>query len=76
MKHRIRIKIESKYNALIFNALRYEEAPSSKIKSYMTGNRLTFEIEAYTIPNLRAACNSFIKWIDMVEKIADKLEGM
>ncbi len=72
--HRIKLEIDSKYNDIIFNSLRHEEAPHSKIKCYMDGKKLVFEFEADSISNLRAACNSFIKWIDMVEKIAEEME--
>ncbi|HDN95526.1 MAG TPA: hypothetical protein ENG71_00470 [Thermoplasmatales archaeon] len=72
--HRIKLEIDSKYNDIIFNSLRHEEAPHSKIKCYMEGKKLIFEFEANSISNLRAACNSFIKWIDMVEKIAEEIE--
>jgi len=72
--HRIIIEIESEINKIIFNALRYEEAPRAKIKFYMKGKKLFLEIEASSISNLRAACNSFIKWIDMVEKISEKFK--
>ena len=69
--HRIRIEIESKNNDIIFNSLRYEEAPRAKINWDKKGKKIFLEIEADSIPNLRAAINSFAKWIDMVEKIVE-----
>ena len=72
--HKFIIEIEGKYNDIIFNALRYEEAPRAKIKCYMKKNKLIFEIETDSISNLRAACNSFLKWIDMVKNIVEKIQ--
>ncbi|HHF56105.1 MAG TPA: hypothetical protein ENL42_04225 [Thermoplasmatales archaeon] len=72
--HRVKIEIESEYGDIIFNSLKYEEAPRAKIKWGREGNKIFIEIEADTISNLRAAINSFAKWIDMVERIAKNME--
>ena len=74
--HSIRIEIEREYGDIIFDALRHEEAPRAKIKWGRKGNKIFIEIEADTIPNLRAAINSFAKWIDMVERIAETIDEM
>ncbi|HHO56985.1 MAG TPA: hypothetical protein ENJ70_00350 [Thermoplasmatales archaeon] len=72
--HRAEIKIKSRFAETIFHALRQEEAPSAKINCRMEGDAVIFEIETESISNLRAALNSFIKWIDMVERVAEKVE--
>ncbi|HEC76649.1 MAG TPA: hypothetical protein ENI33_05280 [Thermoplasmatales archaeon] len=74
--HKIRCEIESEYSKTIFNSLKQEEAPRAKVKFSLEGDKLIFEVEAKSISSLRASSNSFIKWIDMVEKIAEKIEGL
>jgi len=41
----------------------------------MRGNAVIFDIEAESLSNLRAALNSFIKWMDMVEKIGEEMDS-
>lgn len=72
--HKMICEIKSKYSKIIFNSLKIEEAPRAKVKFLLDGDRLIFEIEAESISSLRASANSFIKWIDMVEKIAEKID--
>ena len=72
--HRIRIEIESESGNIIFNSLRYEEAPRAKIKWDKKGKKVFLEIEADSISNLRAAINSFAKWIHMVERIVETMK--
>lgn len=72
--HKIKLEIRSKYNETIYNALRYEEAPKVNVKCYLKNKKLFFEIEANSISNLRAACNAFIKWIDMIERIINEIK--
>ena len=72
--HCARIKIKSRFAETIFHALRQEEAPSAKINCRMEGDAVIFEIETESVSNLRAALNSFIKWMDMVERIGERME--
>ncbi len=74
MKSKIKIEIDSEFNEIIYNALKYEEAPRANIKCYMHNNKLIFEIETNSISNLRAACNSFIKWINMIIEISKDIQ--
>ncbi len=69
--HEAEIKIEKNAN-IIYNALRHEEAPRCRIKFELKGDRLIIKIEAKNISNLRAALNSFLRWIDMIEKLLQK----
>ncbi len=55
---------------LLYNVLKNEEAPRCKIKFSLSDGKLLIKIRAKTISNLRAAINSFMIWIDMVNKIA------
>ncbi|MBC7129112.1 MAG: hypothetical protein H5T45_05210 [Thermoplasmatales archaeon] len=66
----LRLEIDSKHNDLIFNALKGESAPNANVRIYKKDGKLYIEIEAGSISNARAAINSFVRWIDMVEKIA------
>ncbi|HEC87771.1 MAG TPA: hypothetical protein ENI52_00460 [Thermoplasmata archaeon] len=72
--HKIRCEIESEYSEIIFNSLKHEEAPRAKVKFSLKGDKLIFVVEAKSISGLRASSNSFIKWINMVEKIAEKID--
>lgn len=67
--HKIEIKIESKNSKILYDAIRHEEAPRAKVYFKLEGNKLIIRIEGKRISNLRAAINSFMKWIDMIEKI-------
>ncbi len=69
----IKLEIDSEYNDLILNSLKGEGTPNANFKVYKKGGKLYIEIEAESISNARAAINSFIRWIDMVEKIASFL---
>jgi len=64
------IEIEDEHSHLIFNSLKYETAPRAKINFSMKEKKLIMEMETDSISNLRAACNSFLKWIDMIKNIA------
>jgi len=69
--HEAEIKIERNAD-IIYNALRYEEAPRCRIKFELKKEKLIIKIEAKNISNLRAAMNSFLRWIDMIEKLLQK----
>ncbi|MBC7081791.1 MAG: hypothetical protein H5T44_06100 [Thermoplasmatales archaeon] len=69
----IKLEIDSEHNDLIFNSLKGESTPNANFKIYKDKEKLYVEIEAKNISNARAAVNSFIRWIDMVEEIASFL---
>jgi len=71
--HRAEIKV--KENAeILYNALKYEEAPRCITKFELEDGKLTIMIEAKSVSNLRAALNSFLRWIDMLEKLMAKIK--
>ncbi|MCD6222259.1 MAG: hypothetical protein J7K12_01050 [Thermoplasmata archaeon] len=71
--HRAEIKV--KENAeILYNALKYEEAPRCRTKFELEDGKLTITIEAKSVSNLRAALNSFLRWIDMLEKLMAKIK--
>ena len=69
----ITLEIESEHNELILNALKGEGAPNVNVKIYEKNGKLYIEIEGKSLSNVRAAFNSFIRWIDMVDRIASFL---
>lgn len=75
MMHSIRFTITSPYSSILFHALRHEEAPHSRIRFFHEGDTLTIECEADTIAHLRAAANSFMQWVAMVEHLIEELES-
>jgi len=62
--HRALISIESRKSDVIYNSIKHI---SKK------GNVVEIEILSENASNLRAALNSFLKWIDMVDRIGDTL---
>jgi len=71
--HKVCITIESEKNDVIYRAIKEEKVPRARVKIWKD-DALHVEIEASNAANLRAACNSFLKWIDLVYKIGDVLE--
>ena len=72
--HKAEIKV--KENAeILYNALKYEEAPRCRTKFELKDGSLTITIESKSASNLRAALNSFLRWIDMLEKLMEKING-
>lgn len=71
--HRIHITIEDKRKDIIYRALKEEKVPRAKVKIWKN-EALHIEIESSNAANLRAACNSFLKWIDLIYKIGDVLK--
>ncbi|MEM2935405.1 MAG: KEOPS complex subunit Pcc1 [Candidatus Thermoplasmatota archaeon] len=69
----IRLEIDSKHNDLILNVLKDEFTPNADVKIYKKDKKIYLEIDAKSISNARAAINSFVRWIDMIEKIASFL---
>jgi len=71
--HKVCITIESEKNDVIYRAIKEEKVPRARVKIWKD-DALHVEIEASNAANLRAACNSFLKWIDVVYKIGDGLK--
>ncbi len=71
--HKVCITIESEKNDVIYRAIKEEKVPRARVKIWKD-DALHVEIEASNAANLRAACNSFLKWIDLVYKIGDVLK--
>jgi len=71
--HKVCITIESKRNNIIYSAIKEEKVPRAKVRIWKN-EALHIEIEASNATNLRAACNSFLKWIDLIYKIGDVLK--
>ena len=71
--HKAEIKVR-KNATILYNALRYEEAPRCRTKFELKGDEFIMTIEAKNVSNLRAALNSFLRWIDMVERLMAKIK--
>lgn len=68
MTYRIRLSFLDSHASLLYHALRYEEAPQAQIYFTFEKDMMIFECEAESIANLRAAGNSFLQWIAMIEQ--------
>ena len=66
--HEAKIIVE-KNAEILYHALRYEEAPRCRVKYSLKNKKFFITIESKNISNLRAAINSFLIWIDMLEKL-------
>ena len=60
---------------VIKQALEQETAPQAGILLKEGDTQLDIVIKADTAAHLRAACNSFLGWVDLVERIADAFDG-
>jgi len=69
--HELEIKTEE-HAEILYNVLRHEKAPRCKVDFTFSKGKLTIKIMSQNISSLRAAANSFLKWIDMVEKILEQ----
>ncbi len=68
--HEFKLIIEDSNAEIIYNALKIESAPNANVDISFDDGKLVLFIKAEKISNLRAAINSFIRWIEMIRKIA------
>ena len=68
--HEFEIATE-KHAEILYEVLRHEIAPRCRVEFKLDNKKFVIRIRAKSISNLRAAANSFLKWIDMVEKIME-----
>jgi len=68
--HEFKLIIEDSNAEIIYNALKIESAPNANVDISFDNGKLVLFIKAEKISNLRAAINSFIRWIEMIRKIA------
>jgi len=66
--HEAKIVVEENAE-LLYNALKYENAPRCKVKYELKDGKFYVTILSKKLTNLRAAINSFLIWIDMLEKL-------
>ncbi|MEA2054626.1 MAG: KEOPS complex subunit Pcc1 [Candidatus Thermoplasmatota archaeon] len=72
--HRAIITIESQRNDIIYNVIKLETAPRANV-DICNGKALEIKISSKNAANLRAALNSFLKWIDLIDKIGDAVNS-
>ncbi len=73
--HKTHLVIEDERSDIIYSAIKVERVPRAHVMVWKDDEVLHIEIEATNATNLRAACNSFLKWIDLVYKIGDMVLG-
>jgi len=73
--HRASIVIESERSDVIYNAIKQETAPRASVSIKKKEKTIKMEITSESAANLRASLNSFLKWIDLVDKIGDVVEN-
>jgi len=69
--HRVSISIESRKSDVIYNSIKQEAAPRANVSINKRGDTVEIDISSESTSNLRAALNSFLKWIDMVDEIGN-----
>lgn len=67
--HKVHLVIANEKNSIIHSALKVEKVPRANLKTWKEDDTLHIVIEATNATNLRAACNSFLKWMDLIHKI-------
>ncbi len=73
--HRAFITIESSRSGIFYDALKQETAPRANISVNKIDGALEIEISSENASNLRAALNSFLKWIDLADRIGDAVSS-
>jgi tRNA threonylcarbamoyladenosine modification (KEOPS) complex Pcc1 subunit len=69
--HRALVTVESRKSDVVYNSIKQEAAPRVNVRISSNGDVVEIEILSENSSNLRAALNSFLKWIDMVDRIGD-----
>ena len=71
--HTLRLTITGPRRHIIRQALEQETAPRAGITLEEHPTAVDLVITADTAAHLRAASNSFLQWIDLIERIGDAL---
>ncbi len=66
--HEFKLYIDDEDAEIIYEALKIESAPNANVEVSFNG-KFMLRIKAEKISNLRAAINSFIRWIEMAKRI-------
>lgn len=72
MPHKAKIKIDSEQPSLLMDVLRPElgrEVPRTSVTGYTENGKLILEISARDLPAMRAALNSYLRWIKVANDI-------
>lgn len=75
--HTARLTITGPRRQVLRRALEQETTPRAGIcmEDHPEREALDVVITADSAAHLRAACNSFLQWIDLVERIGEVVEG-
>lgn len=76
--HKAEITIEHPRAAIIESTVRPEsrgEFPKTSIKISRQDDKLTITIDSSDVNGLRAAINSYLRWMDMAVTIVDRIGG-
>ena len=67
--HTVSIIIRSPHAPILCTAVGQEDVPRADIDVACSGDELKVTIKADNASHLRAACNSFLEWIDLAERM-------
>jgi tRNA threonylcarbamoyladenosine modification (KEOPS) complex Pcc1 subunit len=74
---KIIINIESKIEAeIIVESISPEikkKIPNTKVNIYSNGNKIFLDIASKNISSLRAACNSYLRWIKTAKNVKNSI---
>jgi tRNA threonylcarbamoyladenosine modification (KEOPS) complex Pcc1 subunit len=77
LEARIIIDMDSKTKAKIISSSISPEVkkkiPNSKINLYVLDNKIFLKIISKNISSLRAACNSYLRWINTANNISNSI---
>lgn len=67
--HTASIIVRSPQARLLATAVGQEDVPRVAVAVSCSGNELQVTVRAENAAHLRAACNSFLEWIDLAERV-------
>lgn len=69
--HTASIVIRHRHAGLLCTAVGHEDVPRADVDVACSGDELRLTVTADNAAHLRAACNSFLEWIDLAERVGE-----
>lgn len=67
--HTTSIVVRHKHAKVLCTAVGQEDVPRADVDVACSGDELRLTVTADNAAHLRAACNSFLEWIDLAERV-------
>ncbi len=69
--HTAAIAVSSEHAELLCTAVGQEDVPRADVDVACSGDELRLTIRADNAAHLRAACNSFLEWIELARRVGE-----